>query len=60
MNKELREQIKRFQKGYPATARLDYYLEAAQARKATATDESDKRAGKQRTDGTASPVRRRH
>ena len=35
----IREAFKRYQQEYPATARLDYYLKAAQARKAMATDE---------------------
>jgi len=38
MNKELREFFKRYQQGYSAAARLEYYFEAAQSRKETATE----------------------
>lgn len=42
MKEDIISYLKRYQQEYPATARLDYYLKAAQARKATATDDETK------------------
>lgn len=39
MNNELHEAFEGYQQRYPATARLEYYLKMAKARKATATND---------------------
>jgi hypothetical protein len=42
MKEDIISYLKRYHREYPATARLDYYLKAAQAREDTATDDETK------------------